>query len=99
MIELKEWQDIADDFQDTLLVGNGGSIALDSCFSYRSLMESARADNAITQDVQAVFDYFKTSDFEHVMRMLWHAFNVNRALGTSDARSRQAYLDLREALI
>jgi hypothetical protein len=99
MIALKEWKDIADDFQDTLLLGNGASIALDSCFTYRSLFGTAKKDGLITADVQAVFDYFGTTDFEHVLRMLWHTLNVNRSLSISEARTAQAYVDLRSALI
>ena len=99
MPPLRLWNQIAGDYSDTLLVGNGASIALNGCFNYNSLYQTAQADNLITPDVQAVFNYFNTTDFEHVMRMLWHAYNVNQALGISDSRTRQAYLDIREALI
>lgn len=99
MADLLLWEDIADQFTDTLLLGNGASIALDNCFSYRSLLDHAQRQAWITADVQAVFQHFGSTDFELVMRMLWHTFHVNRALGMPEKRTQQAYLDIRQALI
>jgi hypothetical protein len=99
MPDIVAWQAIADRYSDTLLLGNGASISLDACFSYPSLLDKAKTDGAITPDVDAIFEYFRTTDFEQVMRMLWHAFNVNAALGIGETRTQQAYIDLRAALI
>ena len=99
MIKLKEWRDIADEYEDTLVLGNGASIALSSKFSYTSLLERCRAAHLMTPDVDAVFEYVASSDFELVMRMLWHAFNVNKALSIPDDRTENAYTALRHALI
>lgn len=52
-----------------LLLGNGFSIACrPTIFSYGSLFE--QADFSSAPNLQAVFDAVKTTDFEHVIRML-----------------------------
>lgn len=99
MPHIWDWNDLADDFKDTLLVGNGGSMAVDRCFSYGSLLERARVEALITTDIQKVFDYFKTEDFELVLRMIWNTYHVNRALGIEDEVTTKAYHDVREALV
>src|SRR4051812_22039007 len=99
MIKVLNFEAIADIYRDTLVLGNGSSIALDPCFSYRSLLGKAVEEKLITEDVQTVFDYLKSSDFELVMRMLRHAFKVNQALGIDERRTARAYGDLRAALI
>lgn len=93
------WSDIADAYTDGLVLGNGASIAFDPRFSYTSLRERAEADGLITEDVQRVFDHLATVDFELVLRMLWHASMINEALEIPDTRTRQAYEDVRDALI
>jgi len=98
-VPLADWLDIEDRYDDTLLLGNGASIALDACFSYRSLLENARHEGLVTADLDTVFTHFSTTDFEHVMRMLWYSFNVNQALAIADLRTRDAYVALRRALI
>lgn len=99
MIELKDWQDISDDFKDTLILGNGASIAVHGEFSYKSLRDAALERGYITDEVQKVFDHLGTEDFELVLNMLWHAENVNRALGVEETITKQAYNDVKEALV
>jgi hypothetical protein len=99
MVKIYDFGDIADDFQDTLLLGNGASMALAPCFSYRSLFQHATDEGWITDEVQAVFDYTESSDFELVMRMMRHAYHVNRALKITDDATQRAYNALKEALI
>lgn len=99
MATIRQWKDISAQFTDTLLLGNGASIVLDPCFSYRSLLDHARGKGTVTADVQLIFDHFSSTDFELVMRMLWHTYNVNKALAITDLRTEKAYKDLREALI
>jgi hypothetical protein len=99
MAVIRNWRDIEDQFAGTLLLGNGASIAIDSCFSYASLLESAEAGGYITPDLRAIFDYLRTHDFELVMSMVRTAFHVNEALGIADPKTRRAYRDIRTALV
>lgn len=94
------WQEIADDFRDGgLVLGNGASIAFDPRFAYTSLKGAAEATGLITKDVLAVFEHLKTTDFEFVLRILWHAKKVNESLGIDEPRTTAAYDDVRSALI
>jgi hypothetical protein len=97
--ELYEWRDIAKDFKHTLVVGNGGSMAVHRGFGYSSLRGVAVGEGFITPAVQEVFDHLGTEDFELVLNMLWHAESVNRALGVEENITKQAYDDVREALV
>jgi hypothetical protein len=99
MIPLLSFSEIEQDFRDTLLLGNGASMALDPCFSYKSLLQRARDDGLVTEAVQSIFSYLNSSDFELVMRMLRHAFHVNRALSIAETLTDRTYLNLRNALI
>ncbi len=99
MPELHEWEDIADDFKDTLVVGNGASMAVHWGFGYGSLREVAENREFITPSVQDVFDHLGTEDFELVLNMLWHAESVNRALGVEETTTKRAYDDVRGALV
>jgi uncharacterized protein DUF4917 len=93
------WEDLRGEFDDTLLLGNGASIAFDGRFSYRSLYESAQAEDRITEGLSNVFKHLKTTDFEKTLRVLWHAQSVNEALEVSDNATSEVYRDLRSALI
>ena len=93
------WVDIEKDFTDGIILGNGASIAFDSLFKYPSLLERAQENRLITEDVRKVFDHLNTTDFELVLRMLWHSSQINNALDITDKRTRQAYISVRNALI
>ncbi|MCW4152770.1 DUF4917 family protein [Halomonas sp. 18H] len=99
MTKLYAWNDLKEDFTDTILIGNGASIAIDSRFKYGSLLEQATESGAITEPVKSVFEYFETTDFEFVMEMLWHAAHINSALGVEHADLTNAYASVRSALI
>jgi len=94
-----QWADIAEDFTDGIVLGNGASIAFDGKFGYASLRERAQADGLIEADVQLVFDHLATLDFELVLRMLWHANKINEALSIEEPRTAAAYSSVRDALI
>jgi len=98
-MQVYQWADIAEDFTDGLVLGNGASISFDGEFGYASLRERAEADNLIEADVQLVFDHLATVDFELVLRMLWHANKINEALGIEEPRTAAAYFSVRDALI
>ncbi len=93
------WSQIARDFTDGLLLGNGASIAVDERFNYPSLRDQAGRLRALTPNVEKVFSFLGTDDFELVLRVLWHAQNVNLALGVSESLTQDAYNDVRSALM
>jgi hypothetical protein len=99
MIDIVSWADLAGSFPDTLILGNGASIAIDSCFQYSSLLEQAEDASLITAEVRSIFDYLETQDFELVMRMIRHAYHVNQALRVDEASTTKAYQDIRTALV
>lgn len=97
--EIYPWSDISDQFSDNLLLGNGASIAVDERFKYSSLKEHAIDNGLVTEDVQSLFDFFRTDDFELVLRIVWQSTNVNAALHIEDNKTEQAYRHVRDCLI
>ncbi len=98
-VVIEWWNGLRKDFSEALVLGNGASIALDPAFGYSNLLEAARQDGLITQDLNEIFGYFTTSDFELVLTWLWHSYHVNKALGVDENRTTQAYRQLRRALV
>lgn len=81
-----------------LLLGNGGSIALHPAFQYSSLYSVASAAPPAGWPAP-VFAHLGTTDFELVLRVLWHAELVTNALGTPSPAISNAYSGVRAALI
>lgn len=99
-VPILQWADIAEHYNDGLLLGNGASIAVDSRFSYSSLFEAASNAGFLTEPVQQVFERFDNStDFEYVLRKLWQAKQVNQALEIESEIVDEAYQEVRTALI
>jgi len=96
---MDKWVEIADNFSDGLVLGNGASIAFDKGFGYTTLLERAGQAKLIRPDVRRVFEHFDTVDFELVLRMLWHANQINQALSITEPRTAGAYRNVREALV
>src|SRR6185295_9230838 len=96
---LSQWSDIKSQFKQGLLLGNGASIVLYSGFNYKNLFNNARTNNFITHQVETVFNHFNTSDFEHVLNMVWHTHHLNMALKVKERKTALAYKRVREALI
>lgn len=97
---VKQWAEIAPYYhQGTILLGNGASIAVSQRFDYTSLLERARQGGLLTDDVNRVFQFFETSDFEFILRVVWQASNVNRSLRIQDDQTHQAYVNIRDCLI
>ena len=95
-----QWAEIAPNYRrGTILLGNGASIAVSPSFGYGSLLNHAQQRGLLTDDVNSIFRFFGTSDFELILRLVWQASNVNRSLQIPDNRTRQAYLNVRECLI
>lgn len=100
MPDIHQWSDIKDRFQGgALLLGNGASLAVHKGFGYPSLRQAAEDQGHITPEVAGVFRAFGKDDFELVLRRLWEATLVNKALGVEPGRVEQAYQQVRTALI
>lgn len=100
MHKIKQWIDISEDFQDgALILGNGASMAIDSKFGYKSLLEYATEENLLNADVKLLFNKYETTDFELILRMVWTAFEVNKAFKIDDIKTKNAYESVRDALI
>ncbi|MDR4469846.1 MAG: DUF4917 family protein [Nitrospira sp.] len=99
MPKVVDWWKICDDFHEGLILGNGASIATHQGFAYQSLLEEARKRQFISESAEAVFDHLCTQDFERVLRMLWHASRINKALGVKDRRTTETYESIRSALV
>jgi hypothetical protein len=99
MCDIHDWADIKDRFTDGLLLGNGSSIAFSHRFRYEALLDEAISLDLITDNLGLIFDHFETSDFEKILKMLWHTQNINEALGVEDCQSSAAYSEIRNALI
>lgn len=99
MPKILPWDVLSNDFQDGLLLGNGASMAVHGGFGYANLFEEAVRLGNVNQQVQKVFDSFNTTDFELVLRRLWHATLVNEALQVTPGPVELAYKSVRTALI
>ncbi len=94
------WEHIAPNYhRGTILLGNGASIAISPSFGYGSLLDHAQRAGILADDVQKLFRFFETHDFELILRLVWQASNVNRSLQIPDDRTHQAYLNVRDCLI
>ncbi|HAK2952941.1 TPA: DUF4917 family protein [Salmonella enterica] len=97
---IMQWEQIAPNYLGgTILLGNGASIAVSPSFSYSSLLEHAQRAGLFTDDVNRLFHFFGTADFELILRLVWQASNVNRSLRIQDEQTHQAYHNVRECLI
>lgn len=73
-IKIQKWADIKKNYErGTILLGNGSSIAIHSGFDYPSLLELAREKSLISSEIENIFRYFSTEDFELILRMLLYA--------------------------
>ncbi|HSD16072.1 MAG TPA: DUF4917 family protein [Thermomonas sp.] len=97
--EIRPWEEIAENYGCTILLGNGASISVSQCFSYNSLLQHAAEQNLLPPDANQLFEFFQTDDFELILRLVWQASNVNRSLHIQDEQTHAAYVGLRECLI
>ena len=99
-MKLYDWTEIEKIFKNgNLLLGNGASIAIDKRLSYRSLYEKVCDEDALNEDILNIFEYFDTSNFEFIMKMLLEANQVNEALNITENKTKEYYYELRDALI
>lgn len=97
-IDIALWDVLRESTWDTLLLGNGASIAIHREFAYPTLHSVADA-KGLLPTTASVFAKLGTTDFEHVLLACWYAENVNVALGTPSADISKAYAEVRTALI
>ena len=75
------WEAIQDGPWQSLLLGNGASIALHHEFGYDTLHGVAEA-RGLLPTIAPLFGKLGTTDFEYVLLACWYAENVNDALGS-----------------
>lgn len=98
--EIKKWGDIASKYRgETLILGNGASIAISGRFAYRSLKERAQQAGFFSNAVTELFYSFQSDDFELILRNLRTAAAVNSTLSIPDREIVNAYHDVKLALI
>lgn len=93
------WLDISHRFDEAILIGNGASISINDSFDYGSLKEHAIENGLLTENVRKLFAFFKTNDFELILRLVWQANKVNDALDIKDKTTKVAYEHVRDSLI
>ncbi|WP_080694335.1 DUF4917 family protein [Morganella morganii] len=100
-ITIHDWRDIEEKYtgKSSLLLGNGASIAFSTNFNYRSIIEFARSNELLHEEIERLFSAFDTSDFELVLRLLWQSNHVNHALNITDNSTHRIYTHLKDRLI
>lgn len=100
MFKIEEWARLKPRYlKGTVILGNGASMAISTNFAYASLLQDAQRRGGLSSDVDKLFSFFQTQDFELVLRLVWQASKVNESLGIPDGLTRAAYLNVRECLI
>lgn len=97
---IKDWVEIKDNYENgNLIIGNGASVALHQKFRFDSLKEEAEKLRLFNEDISKLFIEFDTSDFELILRLVWHAKLINKHLGIIDQKLDSAYENIKQALI
>jgi hypothetical protein len=92
------WNDVDNTAWNSLIVGNGASIAMHREFCYSDLYEVANSQGYLPSSVQ-IFSNLKSNDFEYVLMACWYAERVNLALGSPSKEVESAYGEVRDGLI
>ena len=82
---LLDWYEIADDNWKSLLLGNGFSINIWGRFGYGSLYEVAQRNDigtSLSRESVSLFNHIGSSNFEDVLRILYHSKLVDQQLGS-----------------
>lgn len=74
-------------------------MALHSKFGFSSLKEKAEELLLFNEDISMLFKEFDTTDFELILRLVWHAKLINEKLNIEDCKTNQAYENIKNALI
>ena len=97
-IRIESWSAHAGQSWQSILLGNGASIALHAGFGYGSLLQVAQLQNNLPS-TGSLFSRFGTQDFERVLLACWHAEIVNQTLGAPSSHITAAYTEVRDALV
>ncbi|ABA56932.1 conserved hypothetical protein [Nitrosococcus oceani ATCC 19707] len=99
---LADWGNLAKENWQSLLLGNGFSINVWSGFNYDSLLQVARQDDLehqLNEESVTLFDHVGSSNFEDVLRILFHARMVDEQLGRPQGDEIEAiYQNTKRAL-
>jgi hypothetical protein len=99
---LKKWDNLPTKEFKSLLLGNGFSINIWEKFNYDSLLELAKresCDRKLPDEVVNLFTDLGSSNFEDVLRILYHAMLVDSQLGNPQKKSIDSlYRSTKEAL-
>ncbi|MDO6593874.1 DUF4917 family protein [Neptuniibacter sp. 1_MG-2023] len=99
---LVEWDELASQDWKSLLVGNGFSINIWEKFGYGTLYELAKSDDVdtpLSKKEVALFDHLGSSNFEDVLRILYHAKIVDEQLGSpQEEEINRLYVNTKNAL-
>ena len=95
---IEDWNTLENFTSSNLLIGNGFSISISGRFNYPSLIETFGENQPIGRYwcTRELFTKFNTSNFEEVLRGIYHAFLVS--IDNEDAIIT-LYNDLKNALI
>lgn len=96
---LKDWNDIADQQWQSLLLGNGASCAVWKDFSYSSLYEEACRRNLLHDVEKNLFKKLKTVNFETVIDVLSTASQVCQHYKMDQKEVKKSKKNIRDALI
>lgn len=99
---LIDWPEIEGKIWKSLLLGNGFSINIWDHFEYGSLFEvskGANVDEKLSENSIALFDLIGSTNFEDVLRILFHARLVDQQLGSPQAgQIEQLYTNTKNSL-
>lgn len=100
--KLVGWDEISESEWKNLLLGNGFSINIWSRFGYGTLFEVARRediDHQLNEQTLALFEHVGSTNFEDVLRILYHAKLVDEQFGSpQDAEITALYENAKKAL-
>lgn len=100
--KLKNWSELSVLSWEDLLLGNGFSINIHEGFRYDKLKDVACLDvigAPLSSASKSLFAEYETSNFEDVLRALYHAMNVNSCLKLGrEAELMGGYDNVRNAL-
>lgn len=99
---LQPWAELEDAYDwSGILVGNGASRSVWDDFTYTSLYRKAASDEVehpLSDTDRALFRAMKTKNFEHVLRALFTAETVGKALKLSTSPVLERYESIQRAL-
>lgn len=99
MKNIVTWNEIQNHYNDSLILGNGASIAVSGNFAYDSLYEKACELNLIDDRLRQIFSNFKTTNFETVLHKLLQAKIITESLSINSNQITNAYENCRSSLI